>query len=80
MYLFRVSEVSPEGVVNVCCSLLRVTGHGFNKHLQRALQQHVHASVVVIVISANVERQKKLVTQKRQKPIFKFSLDTDRIP
>ena len=54
-YLFRVSEVSPEGVINACRGLLRVTGHGLNEHLQRALQQHVHAAVVVIVVAAQVQ-------------------------
>ena len=54
LYLFRVSEVSPEGVVNACRGLLGVTGHGFNKHLEGALQQHIHAAVVVIIIAAPV--------------------------
>lgn len=54
-YLFRVSEVSPEGVVNACCGLLGVTGHGFYKHLQRAFQQHVHTAVVVIIVSGDAE-------------------------
>ena len=55
-YLFRVSEVSPEVVVDARCGLLRVTGHGFDKHLQRALQEHIDAGVVVIVIAAVIDR------------------------
>lgn len=54
-HLFRVSEVSPERVVNACRGLLRVTGHGFDKHLQRALQQHIHAAIVIIIIAAQVQ-------------------------
>jgi len=54
-----VSEVSPEGVIDACGGLLGVTGHGFNKHLQRALQQHIHAAVVVVVIAARAETTKK---------------------
>lgn len=57
LYLFRVSEVSPEGVVNACCNLLGVTGHGLNEHLQRALQQLIDASVVVVIISAYVQQK-----------------------
>lgn len=53
-YLLRVPEVSPEGVVNARRGLLWVTGHGFNKHLEGALQQHVHAAVVIIIVAAQV--------------------------
>lgn len=45
----------PEGAVDASSGLLRMAGHGFDKHLQRALQQHVDAAVVVIVVAANVE-------------------------
>lgn len=45
----------PEGAVDASGGLLGVAGHGFDKHLQRALQQHVDAAVVVIIVAANVE-------------------------
>lgn len=45
----------PEGAVDASGGLLRMAGHGFDKHLQRALQQHVDAAIVIIVIAANVE-------------------------
>lgn len=54
-HLFRVSEVPPEGEIDASSGLLRVAGHGFDKHFQRALQQHVDAAVVVVIIAANVE-------------------------
>lgn len=45
----------PEGVVDAGGGLLGVAGHGFDKHLQRALQQHVDAGVVIIVIPERAE-------------------------
>lgn len=54
-HLFRVSKVPPEGEVDASSGLLRMAGHGFDKHLQRALQQHVDAAVVIIVVTVRVE-------------------------
>lgn len=45
----------PEGEIDARSGLLRVAGHGFDKHLQRALQQHVDAAVVVVIVAAGVE-------------------------
>lgn len=42
----------PEGVVDAGRGLLGVAGHGLDKHLERALQQHVDAAVVVVVVAA----------------------------
>lgn len=50
-----MSEVPPEGTVDASSGLLGMAGHGFDKDLQRALQQHVDAAVVVIVITAWAE-------------------------
>lgn len=47
-----MSEVPPEGVVDSSRGLLGVAGHGLDKHLERALQQHVDAAVVVVVVAA----------------------------
>lgn len=54
-HLFRVSEVPPEGEVDASGGLLRMAGHGFDEHLQRALQQHVDAAVVIIIVPVRVE-------------------------
>lgn len=54
-HLFRVSEVPPKGEVDASSGLLRMAGHGFDKHLQRALQQHVDAAVVIIIVTVRVE-------------------------
>lgn len=54
-HLFRVSEAPPEGEVDASSGLLRIAGHGFDKHLQRALQQHVDAAVVIIIVTVRVE-------------------------
>lgn len=72
----------PEGVVNVCRGLLGVAGHGFDKHLQRALQQNVDAAIVIIVVATQVQRQTKRVRRRRR---FHAASDcgareTDRIP
>lgn len=58
-YLLGVSEVPPEGVVNASRGLLGMTGHGFDENLQRALQQHVHAAVVVVVVAACAGQERK---------------------
>ena len=48
-------EVPPEGVVDARGGLLWVTGHRLDEHLQGALQQHVDAAVVVVIVAAERE-------------------------
>lgn len=54
----------PEGVVDASRGLLGVAGHGLDKHLERALQQHVDAAVVVVVVAAP-RRQRSEVIGRR---------------
>lgn len=49
----------PEGEVDARGGLLRMAGHGFDKHLQRALQQHVDAAVVVIIVTVRAEGRER---------------------
>lgn len=82
-----MSEVPPEGEVDASGGLLRMAGHGFDKHLQRALQQHVDAAVVVIVVTVRAKGKGTLATQqglKQRATVFKGVISgacgTDRIP
>lgn len=50
----------PEGVVDAGGGLLRVARHGLHKHLERALQQHVDAGVVVVVVAAGVAAERSV--------------------
>lgn len=71
--------MSPEGVVNARRGLLGVARHGFDKHLERALQQHVDAAIVVIIVAAR-QREPLVRQQERQLCCCRCVCETDRIP
>lgn len=56
--LFGVSELVPVALVHAASSSLWITRHCFDVNLQTALQQLVHLTVVVIIISADAQNEK----------------------
>lgn len=74
--------MSPESVVNARRGLLGMARHGFDKHLERALQQHVDAAVVVIIVAARQRNRQR--DNKRDRSVVVgvcvCERETDRIP
>lgn len=52
-HLLGVSELVPVALVHAASGSLRITRHCFNVNLQTALQQLIHLTVVIVVVSAD---------------------------
>lgn len=65
IYLLWVLELPPEFIIHLAVHSIRVTCHSLHIHFQASLQQMIHLTIIIIIIS--IRRQKNLKKQFKSK-------------